>query len=276
MGKALVRAIDAADGVRLAAALEHESSPLLGEDAGLVAGIGERGVAISAAADAAPDEFDVLIDFTVAAAVEGNLRRCRAAGKRMVIGVTGLDARQRAAIEDAAADIAIVFAPNMSAGVNLMFTLTRLAAAAIGANSDIEILEAHHSRKRDAPSGTALALGEIAAAATGRELRDCAVYDRAAHAGQAGAGQAGAGQAGQKSGARAPGGIGFASVRGGDIVGEHTVMFASSGERLEIKHIAADRRAFADGAILAARWIMRRERGLFDMRDVLGLTPASR
>ena len=254
MGKSVIEAVAASAGATLGAVIEHAESPLLGEDAGVVAGIGKQGVIIESAVRAVTDDFDVLIDFTTAAAALDNLRQCRAAGKRMVIGTTGLDSRQRAAVADAAQDIAIVFAPNMSAGVNLMFTLTQLAAVAIGADTDIEIIEAHHSGKRDAPSGTALELGAIAAAALGRDLKDCAVYGRAGD-----------------SGARAPGSIGFESIRAGDIVGEHSVLFAAAGERLEIKHIAGDRRTFADGAVRAARWVLRQKKGLFDMQDVLGL-----
>jgi 4-hydroxy-tetrahydrodipicolinate reductase len=222
-------------------------------DAGEMAGIGRQGVTIVSDINQVVDDFDVLIDFTLADAVIANLQNCRAAGKRMVIGTTGLDDGQKEAIHNAAADIAIVFAPNMSIGVNLVFRLAQLAARIIGADTDIEIIEAHHNQKQDAPSGTAVRLGEIIAAELGRDLKDCAVYGRQGH-----------------TGVRDPKSIGFETIRAGDIVGDHTVMFAASGERVEITHKASSRKTFANGAVRAARWVMEKESGLYDMQDVLG------
>ncbi|MGI9229776.1 MAG: 4-hydroxy-tetrahydrodipicolinate reductase [Gammaproteobacteria bacterium] len=252
MGKTILEVIKATEGVTLGAAIEHDTSPLLGQDAGLAAGIGKQDVLINSSVSAVADDFDVLIDFTLADAVADNLRQCHAAGKRIVIGTTGLSEKQQAAIRTAAADIAIVFAPNMSIGVNLLFKLTQLAAGTIAESTDIDIIEAHHKQKKDAPSGTALRLGEIVADALGRDLADCTISDRA-------------------DTARSPGTIGFETIRAGDIVGEHTVIFTANGERLELKHIAGNRRTFANGAVRAAQWLMQQDKGLFDMRDVLGL-----
>lgn len=254
MGKTLLEVCRDTGGVAIGAAVEHPESPALGRDAGEVAGLGRQDVAIVADINKVLGDFDVLIDFTLADAVIGNLDKCRKAGKRMVIGTTGLDDAQRKTIHDAGSDIGIVFAPNMSIGVNLLFKLTELAAGIIGADTDIEIIEAHHNQKKDAPSGTAVRLGEIIAAELGRDLKECAVYGREGH-----------------TGVRDPNTIGFETIRAGDIVGEHTVMFASAGERVEIAHKASSRKTFANGAVRAARWIMERENGLYDMQDVLGL-----
>ena len=253
MGRTLLEVCRDTEGVSLGAAIEHAGSPVLGMDAGEMAGIGRQGVTIVSDINQVVDDFDVLIDFTLADAVIANLQNCRAAGKRMVIGTTGLDDGQKEAIHNAAADIAIVFAPNMSIGVNLVFRLAQLAARIIGADTDIEIIEAHHNQKQDAPSGTAVRLGEIIAAQLGRDLKDCAVYGRQGH-----------------TGVRDPKTIGFETIRAGDIVGDHTVMFAASGERVEITHKASSRKTFANGAVRAARWVMEKESGLYDMQDVLG------
>jgi 4-hydroxy-tetrahydrodipicolinate reductase len=254
MGRTILEVCRDTEGVSIGAAIEHPDSPVLGTDAGEMAGIGAQGVTVVPDIREVFDDFDVLIDFTLAEAVLANVKSCRGAGKRMVIGTTGLDAAQKAAIESAAGDIAVVFTPNMSIGVNLVFKLTQLAARIIGADTDIEIIEAHHNQKKDAPSGTAVRLGEIIASELGRDLKDCAVYGREGH-----------------TGVRDPRAIGFETIRAGDIVGEHTVMFASSGERVEITHKASSRKTFANGAVRAARWIMDREPGLYDMQDVLGL-----
>ncbi len=254
MGRTIIGLVSETEGVELTAAIESASSPALGRDAGELAGVGTAGVVIGADLGAAMDRFDVLIDFTRPEAALNNARQCRSAGRRMVIGTTGMDEQQKRSIEQAARDIAIVFAPNMSIGVNLCFKLAELAARAIGAETDIEIIEAHHSRKEDAPSGTAVRLGEIVAAALGRDLKDCAVYGREGH-----------------TGPRARATIGFETIRGGDIVGDHTVMFAGAGERVEITHRASSRKTFASGALRAAQWVMQHDRGLFDMQDVLGL-----
>jgi len=256
MGKTILESCLADQEVTITAAIEHGSSPLLGRDAGEIAGIGRLGIAIVSDVASGTDRFDVLIDFTLAQAVLANLKQCRTAGRRMVIGTTGLDAAQKAKIQAASKDIAIVFAPNMSIGVNLCFNLVELAARVIGDSTDIEIIEAHHSQKQDAPSGTAVRMGEIIAGALGRDLGKHAVYGRKGH-----------------TGVRDPQAIGFESIRAGDIVGDHTVMFAGPGERIEITHRAHSRKTFANGAIRAAKWLMTRDRGLFDMQDVLGLRP---
>jgi 4-hydroxy-tetrahydrodipicolinate reductase len=254
MGKALLETCARSKGVIVTAAIEQGDSPSLGQDAGTVAGLGQNGVAIVAGIKPVLQDFDVLIDFTQPAATVDNVTRCRAAGKRMVIGTTGLNDYQKEIIRDAGGDIGIVFSPNMSIGVNLCFKLADLAARIIGDSTDIEIIEAHHRMKKDAPSGTAIRLGEIVAGALGRNLNDCAVYGRQ-------------GNTGERDGKT----IGFATIRGGDIVGDHTVLFASPGERVEITHKASSRQAFAAGAVHAARWLMEQDKGLYDMQDVLGL-----
>lgn len=254
MGRALIEAALATPGVTLAAAFEHPDSPAMGRDAGTLAGRDAVGIVVAPNIGAAMDQFDVLVDFTAPEATLSHVRQCSGAGKSLVIGTTGLNAAQLAAIRDASRDIAIVHAPNMSIGVNLCFKLTELAARVLGQGSDIEIIEAHHNQKQDAPSGTALRLGEVAAVALGRELSACGVYAREG-----------------QTGARRAGSIGFSSIRAGDIVGEHTVLFAAAGERVEITHRATSRGNFAAGAMRAAQWVMGREPGLFDMQDVLDL-----
>ncbi|MFM1892500.1 MAG: dihydrodipicolinate reductase [Pseudomonadota bacterium] len=254
MGKTLIQAVTEVDGLELAAATERPDSSLVGVDAGEVAGVGRLGVAISHSLVKVLDDFEVLIDFTGPAATMVHLDICREHGKRMVIGTTGLDAEQQGRIAAAAADIGIVFAPNMSVGVNLCFKLLDLAARVMGEDADIEIIEAHHRHKKDAPSGTALRMGEVVAAALGRDLQQVAVYGRE-------------GQTGERDRRT----IGFETIRAGDVVGEHSVWFATEGERVEIVHKASSRMTFAKGAARAARWISDRERGLFDMQDVLGL-----
>lgn len=254
MGKVILEVCKDTPEISVGAAIEHTASPLLGVDAGENAGIGRLDVNITDDISAVVNDFDVLIDFTIADAVLKNLEVCRATHKNMVIGTTGLNENQKEIIKEASADIAVVFAPNMSIGVNLMFKLAELAAGVIGDSTDIEIIEAHHNQKKDAPSGTALRLGEIIAGVLDRKLADCAVYGREGY-----------------TGVRDPHTIGFETIRAGDIVGEHTVMFAASGERVEISHKATSRRTFASGAVLAARWLDSRKNGLFDMQDVLGL-----
>jgi 4-hydroxy-tetrahydrodipicolinate reductase len=254
MGRTILEVCHAAAGISITAAIEHPGSALLGSDAGEVAGIGSLGVAIVDDLSAVTEQFDVLIDFTLADAVIRNVEKCSAAGKRIVIGTTGLSEAQRGVISKASEQVAIVFAPNMSIGVNLCFKLVELAARVVGENTDIEIIEAHHNQKKDAPSGTAVRMGEIIAGTLGRELKDCAIYGREGH-----------------TGSRDRKTIGFASIRAGDIVGEHTVMFAADGERIEIVHKAGNRKTFAVGAVRAAGWLMDRSAGLYDMQDVLGL-----
>ncbi len=255
MGRTLVEACrQDAERLQLAAALDRAQSPALGRDAGELAGVGALGVAIGADIAAAVHACDVLIDFTVPEATMAHLAACRSAGRRLVIGTTGFSPEQRELIVEAARDIAIVMAPNMSVGVNLCFKLLDIAAQVLGDSADVEIIEAHHRDKIDAPSGTALRMGEVVAAALGRDLGECAVYGREG-----------------RTGARDRRTIGFETIRAGDIVGEHRVMFASQGERVEIMHIASSRMTFASGAMRAAAWLMQHRSGLFDMQDVLGL-----
>lgn len=254
MGRTLLEVCQKTDGVDVRAAIESPGSPALGRDAGEVAGLGTLGVKVVADLHSVMDDFDVLVDFTVAAATVASLEQCRADRRRMVIGTTGHDAGQKKRIQAAANDIAIVYAPNMSVGVNVCFRLVEMAAEIMGDESDIEIIEAHHRQKKDAPSGTALHMGGIVAQALGRDLKDCAVF-----------GRAGRGGAGERRS------IGFESIRAGDIVGDHTVLFAADGERIEITHRAESRRTFAAGAVRAAQWIMKKGPGLYDMQDVLGL-----
>jgi 4-hydroxy-tetrahydrodipicolinate reductase len=254
MGRTLVEAVARDPAASLVGALERAGSPQLGADAGELAGVGRLGVPLVDALDALADPFDVLVDFTQPEATLEHAGWCAAAGRRMVIGTTGLSPGQRASLEDAARAVAVVFSPNMSVGVNLCFKLIETAARVLGEDVDVEILEAHHRHKVDAPSGTALRMGEVVAAALGRDLRECAVYGREGRTGE-----------------RSPTTIGFATVRAGDIVGEHTVLFAGPGERVEVSHRASSRMTFARGAVRAAHWVAGRRPGLYDMLDVLGL-----
>ncbi len=254
MGKNLVQAIQEADGVELGAATEHPESTLIGADAGALAGVGDLGVTIVGGLEQALDDFDVVIDFTRPAATMAHLELCLKAGKKMVIGTTGLGDHEKQRLQEAAGEIGIVFAPNMSIGVNLCLKLLDMAARVLGDNVDIEIIEAHHRHKEDAPSGTALRMGEVVAEALGRDLKECAVYGR----------EGVTGERDRKT-------IGFETIRAGDIVGDHTVLFAATGERVEITHKASSRMTFANGAVRAAGWIAGKESGLFDMQDVLGL-----
>jgi 4-hydroxy-tetrahydrodipicolinate reductase len=254
MGRALIEACHRGQGVQLVAALDRPGSPAIGTDAGELCGLGKLGVLISDDPGQALARVDVLVDFTRPEASLGYLDACRRAGKKMVIGTTGFDAAGKQRINAAAQQTAIVFAPNMSVGVNLCFKLLDMAARVLGDEVDVEIIEAHHRHKVDAPSGTALRMGEIVAAALGRDLTDTAVYGRQGVTGE-----------------RSRQTIGFATLRGGDIVGDHTVLFAEEGERVEITHKASSRMTFAKGALRAAGWLAQKETGLFDMQDVLGL-----
>jgi 4-hydroxy-tetrahydrodipicolinate reductase len=258
MGRTLIQAVAETPGLVLGAATERPGSSLIGADAGELAGLGPLGVALSGDLGAVTDTFDCLVDFTAPDATLRHLGLCRAAGKRMVIGTTGLDVDQRAAVADAGAAIGVVFAPNMSVGVNLCLKLLDMAARVLGDDVDVEIIEAHHRHKVDAPSGTALRMGEVVAAALGRDLAEVAVYGRKGH-----------------TGPRERRTIGFETIRAGDIVGEHGVWFVADGERLEIAHKASSRMTFARGALRAAAWIATRGPGLFDMQDVLGLRDGS-
>jgi 4-hydroxy-tetrahydrodipicolinate reductase len=254
MGKTLIEAIGNASGVEFTAAIERPDSSLLGADAGELAGIGKNGVRIVASIQDVMNDFDVLIDFTAPVATLENAAACAANGKRMVIGTTGFSPQQKSQLLLCQQKIAICMAANFSVGVNLCFKLLETAARTLGDEVDIEVYEAHHRHKVDAPSGTALKMGEVVADALGRDLKDCAVYGREG-----------------QTGARQRETIGFATVRAGDIVGDHTVMFCADGERVEITHKASSRMSFARGAVRAAAWLMGQEKGVFDMQDVLDL-----
>jgi 4-hydroxy-tetrahydrodipicolinate reductase len=254
MGRKVVQAITEAEGLVVGAASEQPQSSLIAADAGELAGVGHLGVALRPDLGPLVDAFDVLVDFTAPVATMRHLELCRRAGRRMVIGTTGLDADQQAAIAAAGEQIAIVFAPNMSVGVNLCFKLLDIAARVLGDAVDVEIIEAHHRHKVDAPSGTALRMGEVIAAALGRDLGEVAVFGREG-----------------RTGPRDRRTIGFETIRAGDVVGEHTVWFAADGERVEIAHRASSRMTFAGGAVRAARWVAGKDKGLYDMQDVLGL-----
>ena len=254
MGRSLIEACQQTDGLEVSVALEHPESSLLGSDAGDLAGVGKLDIVVGTDLAPVSGAFDVLIDFTRPESTLASLEICRQAGRGMVIGTTGFSDEQKAQIAAAAQDIAIVFAPNMSVGVNLCLKLLDTAARVLGDDVDIEIVEAHHRHKVDAPSGTALRMGEVVADALGRDLKTCAVYGREGHTGE-----------------RDRKTIGFETIRAGDIVGDHTVMFAGMGERIEITHKASSRMTFANGAVRAAAWLMEQESGLFDMQDVLGL-----
>ena len=253
MGRTLIEAVTQAPDAALAAALDVPECPLAGHDAGEFLGV-RTGVAIAHDVEAAAQAADCLIDFTRPAGTMVHLDACRRHGTHLIIGTTGFSPEQREAIRAASEDIPIVFAPNMAVGVNLVFKLLDVAARALAEGYDVEVVEAHHRHKVDAPSGTALRMGEVVAQALGRTLAECAVYGREGHTGERPAQQ-----------------IGFATVRGGDIVGDHTVLFAGTGERVEITHKAASRMPYALGALRAARFLRGRTAGLFDMQDVLGL-----
>ncbi len=254
MGRALIKALAGAEGVALGAALVRPGHPLLGQDAGLVSGIEALDVPFGDSLAAVAAKVNLVVDFTAPDHSPAIARDCACLGLPLVVGTTGLSQAQQAVLHEAAKTIALVFAPNMSVGVNLLLGLVELAAQVLGDSVDVEILEAHHRHKKDAPSGTALALGEAAAKALGRDLKDCAVYGREGITGE-----------------RERQTIGFATVRGGDIIGEHTVLYAGDGERLELTHKAHHRDTFATGAVRATRWLAGRGPGFYDMKDVLGL-----
>ncbi len=252
MGQMLIEAIEACGDCTLGAALDTPSSTALGR-------VAAPNITISSDLATGLANSQVLIDFTRPEGTLAHLAACRKAGVNMVIGTTGFTEAEKAVIADAANDIAIVFAPNMSVGVNVTLKLLEMAAKALSTGYDIEVIEAHHRHKVDAPSGTALKMGEVLAEAMGRSLADCAVYARVGVTGE-----------------RDPSSIGFATIRGGDIVGEHTVMFAGTGERIEIAHKSTSRVNYAQGSLRAARFLSDKRTGLFDMFDVLGLrTPSA-
>jgi 4-hydroxy-tetrahydrodipicolinate reductase len=253
MGQMLVDAIRAADDCRLTGALDIAASPAIGKDAGSLSGQ-NSGVLITADLRAGLADSQVLIDFTRPEGTLEHMKVCRELGVALVIGTTGFSEAQKAVIAEASKDIAIMMAPNMSVGVNVTLKLLEMAAKAMSSGYDIEIIEAHHRHKVDAPSGTALKMGEVIAEALGRDLKDCAVYAREGVTGE-----------------RDPSSIGFATIRGGDIVGDHTVLFAGTGERIEISHKSSSRTTYAQGSLRAVRYLANQKTGLFDMFDVLGL-----
>jgi 4-hydroxy-tetrahydrodipicolinate reductase len=254
MGRAIIGCIAESPDLALAGAVTEIGDPALGRDAGENAGQAPAGVPLTDDRSQALQGAQVAIDFTLPVALEANIDACREAGTPIVIGTTGLDARHEKLMADAAREIPIVYARNMSTGMNVFQHVVGEAARALGENYDVEIIEAHHRHKVDAPSGTALALGEAVAAAHNRRLEEVAVRSRDGQIGP-----------------RVPGTIGFSVIRGGDIVGDHTVMFIAPDERVEFTHRAQDRRAFAMGAIRAARWVAGRAPGLYSMLDVLDL-----
>lgn len=255
MGKALIEAVASSpDTATLAAAINRPESSLIGADAGELVGLGKLGIAISGDLAAVIDQFDVLIDFSTPASTLRNVALCAAHGKAIVIGTTGFNESEKTEVLAHQRAIPLCISANYSTGVNLCFKLLDIAARVMGEDADVEVYEAHHRHKVDAPSGTALRMGEVLANALGRELNKVAVYGREG-----------------QTGARNRDTIGFATVRGGDVVGDHTVMFMAEGERVEITHKASSRLSFARGAVRAALWLHEQDQGLFDMQDVLGL-----
>jgi len=254
MGLCLIKAAELAEKTSLSVAVTRSGSASLGKDAGDLAGIGAINITVQDDLSKVLDQFDVLIDFTRPEPSMQYIELCRQAGKQVIIGTTGYSDEQKAKIAVAAKDIAIVLAPNMSVGVNLSLKLLEMTAKVMGDYTDIEVIEAHHRHKVDAPSGTALRMGEVIADTLGRDLKDCAIYGR----------EGDTGERDRKT-------IGFSTIRAGDIVGEHTVMFADEGERVEITHKATSRMTFANGAVRAAVWLEAQKNGLYDMQDVLGL-----
>ncbi|MDR0674579.1 MAG: 4-hydroxy-tetrahydrodipicolinate reductase [Zoogloeaceae bacterium] len=252
MGRMLIEAVLKADDMALAAAVAQPGSAAIGRDAAELAGLSPCGARVAGHLSLA--NCDCLIDFTRPEGTLCHLEQCEASGVAMVIGTTGFDAAGKARIQEAARRIPIVFSPNMTVGVNLVFKLLDMAARVLNPGYDVEIIEAHHRMKADAPSGTAMRMGEVVAAALGRDLADCAIYGREGHTGERDAQT-----------------IGFATVRGGDIVGDHDVLFCGLGERVEIAHRAGSRMPYALGSLRAARFLVGRQAGLFDMQDVLGL-----
>lgn len=253
MGRTLIQAVQQA-GYQLAAAVERPESSLVGSDAGELAGIGTIGVKVVGDLASILDQTDVVIDFTAPVATAQHLELCRQAGVAMVIGTTGMSDEQKQQLDQSATQIPVVYAANYSVGVNVSIKLLELAAKVFADTVDIEIIEAHHRHKVDAPSGTALMMGEAIADTLGRDLKKVAVYGREGH-----------------TGPRERETIGFETIRGGDIVGEHTVMFIGEGERVEVTHKATNRMNFAAGAVRAAAWVASQQPKKYDMKDVLGL-----
>ena len=254
MGLCLIKSAAFSEHAEFTVAVSRPDSLAVGMDAGELAGISRLGIAVGDDLSAVVDQFDVLIDFTRPDASMAYLEICRQAGKQVVIGTTGYNDFQKEVIAKASEEIGIVLAPNFSVGVNLSLKLLEMTAKVMGDYTDIEVIEAHHRHKIDAPSGTALRMGEVVATALGRDLKDCAIYAREG-----------------ETGVRDRKTIGFSTIRAGDIVGEHTVMFADEGERVEITHKATSRMTFSNGAVRAALWLADQSAGLYDMQDVLGL-----
>ena len=255
MGKTLVAMIQESPDLDLAAAVDQPGLQAIGQDVGIVAGIGETGGCVAEDLSQVVAEIDVLIDFTIAVATEKNMETCHKTGTRMVIGTTGLSEIQTARLDEISRSVPVVFASNYSIGVNATFQLVEMAAGIFGDTVDVEIIESHHRHKVDSPSGTALSLGEHVAKGLGRDLSSVSLHGR--HG---------------LTGARDRETIGFHAVRGGEIVGEHTVMFIAGGERLEITHRAQSRANFAEGALRAAGWVISQVPGRYNMLDVLGLS----
>ncbi len=254
MGGRIINMIHDTEGITLAAAFERADSPAVGQDAGITAGLPELGVKIAPGLEDVIDQGDVIIDFTFHEASIAHARIAASRKRPIVIGTTGFAQEELEEIRSLAEGFPCVLAPNMSVGVNLLYKLVEMAAKVLGEDYDVEIVEAHHRMKKDAPSGTALQLGRVAAAALGRDLEKVGVYERHGHIGE-----------------RTREEIGIQTVRAGDIVGEHTVLFGGIGERIELVHKASSRDTFAKGAVRAAKWIVGKDPGFYDMQDVLGL-----
>jgi 4-hydroxy-tetrahydrodipicolinate reductase len=254
MGKALIRAVAVNPETELSGALERDGHELIGKDAGIIAGIDKLGVKMKGTSERSFKDTDVVIDFSTPEATIEHLELAASAGKAIVIGTTGLSHHQRDRIKELSSKTRVLMAPNMSIGVNLLLKLVDIAASVLGDEYDVEIVESHHRHKKDAPSGTALRIAEVAAQALGRDLDKDAVYSRKGIIGE-----------------RKRKEIGIQTIRAGDIVGDHTIMFAAPGERIELTHKAESRETFAIGAVKAAVWLANRAPGLYDMQDVLWL-----
>lgn len=254
MGRELIQGLEKQDKLTLTAPLVRAENPMLGQDAGVVAGCTALNIPLCEASAVIADSVQVMIDFTLPDALEQHLAFCVTHNAAAVVGTTGLGAGQMQHLHNAATQIPIVFAPNMSVGVNLLLNLLKTTAATIGEHTDIEIVEAHHRFKKDAPSGTAVRMGEVIADTLDRDLAECAIYGR----------QGVDDERDRKT-------IGFSTIRAGDIVGEHTAIFADLGERIELTHKATNRQTFVSGALRAALWVVAQPPGLYDMQDVLGL-----
>lgn len=254
MGRNLIQSVLHTKGVEFSAASENPTSSMIGLDAGELAGVGSLDIKLVKDLVEVVDDFDVIIDFTAPVSTMRNLEICKEYKKTIIIGTTGFSEEEKMQIDDYAKEIPLVLAPNYSVGVNLLFKLLEKATKVMGDSADIEIIEAHHRHKVDAPSGTALGMGEAIASVMGKDLNDIAVKSRDGITGE-----------------REPGTIGFATIRAADIVGEHTAMFADIGERIEISHKASSRMTFANGAVRAAGWLADKKPGFYTMQDVLGL-----